>query len=194
MFKMPTTEAEEALIKAAKQGDLATLTRLLEEKGVNVNASDMYHRTALMWAADNGKLDCLDYLIAKGANLEATQGDGCTAFMLAAGCSGGNKHGKLDCLDHLIAKGANVNATWGYGWTALMGAAQNGKLDLLEHLIAKGADVNAQCNDKATALHGAAFSGHAPCVESLLKAGADASLKEDRGYTAFDQPPDYGDD
>ena len=32
-------QAEEALIKAAKEGDLATLTRLVEE-GVNLEATD----------------------------------------------------------------------------------------------------------------------------------------------------------
>ena len=107
-------------MKAAKEGDLATLTRLAEE-GVNLNATDSVSAAppaapsplrrprrpppsppvapavhalpsppqltacmcgaaasplqdghmALMHAAINGKLDCLEHLIAKGANLEA---------------------------------------------------------------------------------------------------------------------------
>ena len=56
-----------------------------------------------MGAAAMGKLDCLEHLIAKGANLEATDFRGTTALMMAA------INGELDCLDHLIAKGANVN-------------------------------------------------------------------------------------
>ena len=63
-------QAEKALPEAAREGDLATLTRLVEE-GVNLEASNYSGITALMKAAALGKLDCLDHLVAKGANLEA---------------------------------------------------------------------------------------------------------------------------
>merc|ERR1719310_1343396 len=96
-------EAEQDLRLAAWAGDLATLKRLVEE-GVDLEAKDDRGWTALMNAALQGKLDCLELLIAKGAKLDATRSSG-TALMVAAGS------GKLDCLKLLIAKGANLEAT-----------------------------------------------------------------------------------
>ena len=79
-------QAEDALLKAAEEGDLTTLKRLLEE-GVHVNATtpETGSRTGLMQAGytalmvaaskrefSKGNLDCVKHLVAKGANLEAT--------------------------------------------------------------------------------------------------------------------------
>ena len=71
---MPT-EAEENLLYAASKGVLRDLTRLVKQ-GVNVNATLEDGMSALMRAAGHGELDCLEHLIAKGANLEAKGGSG----------------------------------------------------------------------------------------------------------------------
>jgi len=93
-----------------------------------------------MYAAYGGKLDCLDLLIARGANLEAigpvsaalpatpehprpspstlttAAARECAAAVAPAqmGVTAlcyATIHGELDCLERLIAKRANVNAT-----------------------------------------------------------------------------------
>ena len=108
-------EAEQALTQAlcnaARDGDLTTLTRLLEE-GVSVNATFV---SAAPPAAPRPPpsppatppLLCPALtpppLTACGAAAAPPQ-DSWTAIMWAAGKD------KLDCLDHLIAKGANLNA------------------------------------------------------------------------------------
>ena len=107
-------QAEGALISAAREGDLATLKRLVEE-GVNVNA------TGLVSAAPPARPQpppplalrprrppppaappSPPPLTACGAAAAPPQG-GNTAL------SGAAVMGRLGCLDHLIAKGANLN-------------------------------------------------------------------------------------
>ena len=63
-------QAERDLLKAATEGNLATLTSLVKQ-GVNLEAKDWGGFTALIYAAAFGKLDCLDHLIATGANLDS---------------------------------------------------------------------------------------------------------------------------
>ena len=99
-------QAEEDLLSAARDGDLATLTRLVE-KGVNIDTTDSVsgappaapnlHSSPSALAA---RRLCCPTLTAAAA---PPQG-GNTALMVAA------MFCKLDCLDHLIAKGANLNA------------------------------------------------------------------------------------
>ena len=172
-------QAEEALINAAMVGDLATLTRLVEE-GVNVNATNVGAAppaapsplrpspvalaarhpcypalslppltacgaaaappqnsfTALMCAAANGKFDCLEYLIAKGANLYAR-----TNVRRGPAAPPAAPHSRPP----LTACGAAA-APPQWGRTALMRAANYGNLDCLDYLIAKGANLNVQDN------------------------------------------------
>ena len=87
-----------------------------------------------MLAAYKGKLDCLKHLIAKGANLEATD-EVCAAPPAAPA--------PPPSPPPLTACGAAA-APPQNGRTALMRAAYKGKLDCLKHLIAKGANLNAQ--------------------------------------------------
>ena len=61
-------EKAEALAAAARKGDAAAVTRLLDE-GVDVNAKFRYGTTALSFAADHGHLEVVKVLLARGAEV-----------------------------------------------------------------------------------------------------------------------------
>jgi ankyrin repeat protein/uncharacterized protein DUF3471 len=65
----PQTSAKaEALAAAARKGDAAAVTRLLDE-GVDVNSKFRYGTTALSFAADHGHLEVVKVLLARGADV-----------------------------------------------------------------------------------------------------------------------------
>src|SRR4029453_6192290 len=64
----PPSEKAEALAAAARKGDAATVTKLLDE-GVGVNTKFRYGATALSYAADHGQLEVVKVLLARGANV-----------------------------------------------------------------------------------------------------------------------------
>ena len=102
LFAMKEEQAEKALPEAAREGDLATLTRLVEQ-GVNLEASNYSGMTALMKAAALGKLDCLDHLVAKGANVNAQDNYKRTALHYAASWH----HAR--CVASLLKAGADAS-------------------------------------------------------------------------------------
>jgi outer membrane protein assembly factor BamB len=63
-------DREEAFWEAAKQGDLATIKRLIGE-GVDVNARTDYGATALSFACDREHLDVVRYLVEQGADVNS---------------------------------------------------------------------------------------------------------------------------
>ena len=62
----------QALIEAAKKGDLEQVRDLLDE-GADVNAKNGDGLTALMAAAETGNLDVVKFLIEKGADVNARE-------------------------------------------------------------------------------------------------------------------------
>jgi ankyrin repeat protein len=58
----------EAFAAAARRGDAAAVTKLLDE-GVDVNTRYRYGATALSYAADHGRLDVVKVLLARGADV-----------------------------------------------------------------------------------------------------------------------------
>jgi ankyrin repeat protein len=83
-----------ALIRAAQQGDTATMEALLA-KGVDVNAKSEYGQTALMWAALFGHSTLIQLLLDKGADPNAKTPQNWTALMYAAR-DGHANHRSLD--------------------------------------------------------------------------------------------------
>jgi outer membrane protein assembly factor BamB len=61
-------EAEEALWEAARQGDLATIKRLVVE-GLDFDVKTRYGATALSFASDKGQVDVVRYLVELGADV-----------------------------------------------------------------------------------------------------------------------------
>ena len=109
--------------------------RLLVEHGTDVNVASKAGRTALLVAArSNSSAEIVRYLIAHGANVEATDSTHGNALFAA---TLGND---TESIRILIAAGVDVNAPGDAGLTPLMNAAANA--EAVKMLLAKGAKVN----------------------------------------------------
>ena len=164
-------EANEPLLystinEAAEKGSLADVKRHLA-KGEAVNAVDQAGKRPLHYAAERDHMDVVEYLIAKGAEVDVPGGrEGHTPLMNAAD----NHHMKV--VDYLIAKGADLNAKGAdYHFTELQLAAYKGDIHVVEYFIAKGADVNAG-DSGAKPLDLAVTANHKDVADLLRKHGS----------------------
>lgn len=96
----------------------------LLDHGAHIDAKDCDGKTALSWAARNGKLEVVQHLIKQGADKEAEDNDGRTAIMHAANA------GRLDVMQYLIEQRADI-------WCLDMQGNS-----MLQHLVASTARSN----------------------------------------------------
>ena len=132
-------------------------------------------------AADEGNADCVQLLLAKGANPTLYNHRGYTPLHLASRTS------NFECVVLLLEGGADPNAKDLDQRTPLhaaIGKSEN-SLDIIETLIAHGADVNQKDVYGFTSLHLAALEGNAHCVELLIFHGANVTSKSKRGTVAL---------
>ena len=121
-------------------------------------------------AVRRGAVDQLEHLLADGADIDARDGHGQTALMLAAA------HGQGAVVAWLIEHGAALDHTAKYGLSALMLAVVRGHVDIVRKLTDAGADLcrrgtGAPGFAAKTALDLAIARGEAELVE-ILRAGA----------------------
>ena len=121
--------------------------------------------------AEQGNVEEVKKLIAKGADINARRQDGLTALMMAS------LKGHSNIVKLLIANRADVNAKDKLGYTALMGACKGGHPDTVKLLIASKADVNARQEAGGTALMIASLGGHIDIVKILIANNADVNAK-----------------
>src|SRR5271157_4897338 len=102
----------------------------------------------LQQAAENGNLEEVHALIDKRAEVNARDGTGRTALMVAAA------RNQVEILKVLLQKGADVNEkttgaapAWMNGWTALMYAANHGSCNAVRILLNAGANAKAMTDD-----------------------------------------------
>jgi len=159
---------------AAYLGDLAKVKSFIE-KGVSVNTQDGYWPTPLQAAAATGQREVAEFLISKGAlvNAEAVAQGGTTALHYAA--LGGSK----EVVELLISKGAVIDARDKNALKALPLAAMAGYTDIVKRFtyLRYAREVNAKDKDGWTPLHYAARSGHQDVVLLLIDNGADVNAE-----------------
>jgi ankyrin repeat protein len=159
-------KAQEALIAAAKQGDVGQVRAQLKA-GADVNARDGAQRTALLLAVRSGPRAVVRALIDAGAGLDARDQDGRTALMEAA-----RRKEAVFALD-IVAAGADVNVADHDGWTALMFATKEGTLAAARAIIRSPKQSTLDALAKETsALSLAAERGRHALVRDLIEAGA----------------------
>eukprot|EP01036_Dinobryon_divergens_P032734 gene32734-42388_t len=132
---------DEALLYAARGGQLSCVAFLVGEEAADVDARDRSDMTSLMYACSGGHLSCVEYLLNKGADLRARDGKrGLTALMYAA------EEGHLSCLKCLVINGADLHTRDLSSYTALQHARMNGHNSPCgDYLVSQGASVINPC-------------------------------------------------
>ena len=174
------SECNRELRGAAKAGDTAKCQQALED-GANLETTNEDGYTPIHLAACYGYKDLIEFLVSKGANLEAaTWKEGATPLSIAA-----RTNEKKDTVELLVSKGANLEAVTKNGWTPLHVAVYDGRKDTTEFLVFKGANLEARDNDGRTPLHLASSYGKKIMTELLVSQGANLEAKDAFGQTAL---------
>lgn len=178
---------------AATFGD-KKLAAFLIDNGAHINALGSGHITPLLRAADSGRIQIIQLLISKGAQVQVDTADcnGSTALMCAV------ERGCTNIVKLLLEHGADINLCYtrdiqNYQDTtpklnALSIAAQRGHIKIVKLLFEHGATVNDRDGQGWTALHRAVvgWGDQEEMVKFLIDRGADPSLETNQGETVFD--------
>jgi ankyrin repeat protein len=120
---------DRALTVAALGGHLAIVKKLLARGA----ALDTPGWTPLIYAATNGQIEVMRYLLDAGADINAVAPNGTTALMMAV------RGGHAAAVDLLLSRGADVNKRNDSGATALAWARRGGFEDIEKVLTQRGA-------------------------------------------------------
>ncbi|HTA47180.1 MAG TPA: ankyrin repeat domain-containing protein [Bryobacteraceae bacterium] len=156
--------------------------------------------TALLFAAREGSMDCVDALVKAGANVNQTSADGSSPLLVAV------QNGFYGIGRYLMDHGADINLANSKGWTPLYLAVKNrnqettaipgpntdGVFDFIKALLDHGANPNLRITADteihqgmtaawlkeagATPLLRAALCGDLPVVRLLLANKADPNI------------------
>ena len=180
-----------AILRAAQDGDVSTVKRLLSDDPRLVHDTDDHLKTPLHWAAEHDHDDVAETLLNAGADLDATTSWGATPLDWAA------TMGSTKVADLLLARGARgMN---------LVNAASLGKMDLVRNFLDSGvplaslvAPAPAQPDDHWVAdsarmrgdvishlFYCACRNGHTAVAALLLERGASVNAKGGFGGTAL---------
>ena len=155
------------LMSAAAAGSMEAM-RMLIEKGADVNATNAFGSTALMWSVSD--LAKTRLLLDSGANVNAASKAGRTALLIAA--MGGRSS---EIVELLIARGADVKAKDGANFTTLNAATIGNDTETIRILIAAGVDVNTPGGPGFTPLINAASVGNVAAAKMLIAKGANVN-------------------
>ena len=158
------TEDVENFFSAIINGNLKEAKALLN-KGVNVNSTNIYGETALMFAVRDKKM--LKFLLKSGANASIASRFGTTALMHAA------VHSDIEIVKMLLSAGAYVNSTDANGRSALLFAAVDGRDEIVNLLLLSGADTNLKDSTGSTAACYAKAGDHKKVKKLLKSIGAE---------------------
>jgi len=138
-------------------------TKLLIEKGANVNIRNNEGQTPLHNAIWGDSLNIVNYLLDNGANPNLANNEGSTALHLEAG------NGNINIVQALLKKGANPNALNSNQQTPLHIAAIKGYSDVINLLIESRAKANLKDKSGRLPIDYASIYGNTASVNVLKK-------------------------
>lgn len=169
---------ESYLMRAWFRCDDFEIIKLLIDNGAELNDPSY---PAIVGAAFRQSPEMIQYVLDRGADINAISGDKVSALWHAA------YEGNIALAKHLLDVGIDVTQV---GGDALSLAASRNHISIVKLLIENNANINFQAFDSHpdrtySPLHMAAWYGHLECVRNLLENGADPSLKNHYGERPY---------
>ena len=134
--------------------------------------------TALHFAAQNGNLDIIKFLVEHGADISAQDYEQSRSVIHFAA-----ENGDIECIKYLTEKEANLLDQDIYGATALDYAARSGHLEAVKYLVDKKIDYTAKDSRGWTVMHYAACGGNVDSIKYLLAKGLSINARTKSGRT-----------
>jgi len=139
---------------------------------------------ALLVAVRNKDFTDARLLIEAGANVNARDESGLSAFLMVA------SSGEADLMRLVLRKGALPDSRDTDGATALIRAARGAHTAVMIELLRAGAELDHTARNGRTALCEAVAAGdggprHTDAVRVLVRAGADQGIRDNTGMTAL---------
>ncbi|XXQ68752.1 ankyrin repeat domain-containing protein [Neisseriaceae bacterium B1] len=173
-YDKPSEGKDAAWFDAVKRGDLASVKKMVEN-GQNLEAKDeaSLGQTALGWAAFIGYEDMYDYLVAKGADLKATDRGDVYNVLKSAVLGKNTNIVKKAYAAIKPMPDLNDQTIEDDGETLIMVAASNGRLETVQYLLSQGANPNLISQKKnQSALSFACERNEKAVVDYLISQGA----------------------
>lgn len=164
-------EKGDMLLYAADNGEIITVRDLIEVQRADINYTDFYGVTSLMFAAQMGHDLIVQYLVDKSADVNIKSTDFKFTALISA-----VKNDHLKSAEILIRNGANIDDADVFGRTALHYAAMYGFTQTADMLMYYDADVNVCDVIGFTPLCYAVQNGFEDIVMLLKLEGADAGI------------------
>lgn len=169
----------ETYFQYVRKGEYGTVNRFWSAGLYNV--TDLYGRSDLDLASENGHKAIVRGIIERGGDPKRPNSAGMTPLMLAS--AGGHEA----VVDVLLEFDCGTHATSNDGGvSALYAAASNGHTEVAKQLVKAGAPIDAPDHDNITPLMAAIVNGQWDTVEFLLDAGANVSRIDACGANVAD--------
>jgi uncharacterized protein len=156
------------VFEASVIGDLERLKKIVSHDAASVSSYSPDGFTALALASYLGQKESVDYLIEKGADVNALARNE-TGFTALTGAVTQN-HNEIAKV--LVKNGAHVDHIYEGGFTPLMHAAHSGNVELVSFLLQNGADPTAKNGEGKSPLTFAQEKNNPRIIELLRKNGA----------------------
>src|SRR5688572_11702276 len=151
----PNADGQTALLAVARTGNVEA-AKLLVDRGAKVDAREKWGgQTPLMWASARRHPPMMQYLISKGADVNARSTD-------------------RDYQRHVTAEGRPKSLDSG-GFTPLLYSARENCMACVKVLLENKADINLPDPDGVTPLHVAIMNANWDLAKRLIDAGADVN-------------------
>jgi len=176
-------ETDSRLPDAAKSQDWAEVTSLLNEKGIDVNATHADGASALAYATYWDDINTVQRLLHAGADPNIANDYGVSPLMLAI------ENLSADIVKSLLDGKADPNHVMWSGESALMAAARRGFMEAVQMLLDQGVDINYRDPRRGQSALMWAISFRSPDVaRTLIERGADintATIRLNEDFTSM---------
>lgn len=167
-------------LEAVKKKEGQEVTDMLANGGPNlVNTRDVTSGvTPLHLVTQRRDLTWMQFLLAKGANVNARDAEGATPLVVACNLN------FVEGVDLLVSRGAKLDDSNNSGETPLITAVHNRNVPLMRILLKAGANPDRADNSGRTARDYARLAG-SPTLLNVIESDAKSSAKAGQGAQSF---------